>query len=122
MARLFAGEVDGVIWGRQRMRPATPTAAAAIDALSGYRQNHRQRLNYRSQRHAGYPLGSGGIESAHKFICPVRLKRSGAWWYVANSHHRLALRGAQYNGTFAQVFARYRQQRLAKSQQKNVKK
>src|SRR3954470_9321385 len=28
MARLFAGEVDGVIWGLQRMRPATATAAA----------------------------------------------------------------------------------------------
>lgn len=122
MARLFAGEVDGVIWGLQRMRSATDTAAAEIADLSGYLQNNHARINYRSQRHAGYPLSSGGIESAHKFICHVRLKRSGAWWYVANSHHMLALRCAKYNGTFERVFARYRQRMLAKSQQKNVKK
>ncbi len=122
MARLFAGEVDGVIWGLQRMRPASDPAAVEIADLIGYLQYNRDRLNYRSRRHAGYPLGSGGIEAAHKFICHARLKRSGAWWYVANSNHMLALRCAKYNGTFERVFAQYRRKMLAKSQQKNVKK
>ena len=122
IARLFAGEVDGVIWGLRRMRPATDTAAAEIENLIGYLQNNRSRINYRSQRKGGYPLGSGGIESAHKFICHVRLKRSGAWWYVANGNHMLALRCAKYNGTFERVFEQYRQKMLEKSQQKNVKK
>jgi len=121
-ARLFAGAVEGVIWGLRRMRPTTPTAAAAIDDLSGYLQNNRDRIHYRSQRKAGYPLGSGGIESANKFICHVRLKRSGAWWYVANGNHMLALRCAKYNGTFERVFERYRQKMLEKSSQNNPKK
>ena len=120
MARLFAGEVEGVIWGLQRMRPAA--AAAAIAKLVGYLREHSRRVNYGAQRKAGYPLSSGGIESAHKFICHARLERSGAWWYVANSNHMLALRCAKYNGTFERVFARYEQTMLAKSQQKNVKK
>jgi hypothetical protein len=51
------------------------------------------------------------MESAHKFLCHVRLKRSGAWWYEDNSNQMLALRCAQYNGTFAQVFARLRGQK-----------
>ena len=122
MARLFAGEVDGVIWGLQRMRPATATTAAAIDKLIGYLREHSHRLNYGAQRKGGYPLGSGGIEAANKFICHARLKRSGAWWYVANSNHMLALRCAKCNGTFERVFDRYKQTVLAKSQQKNVKK
>jgi len=122
MARLFAGEVAGVIWGLQRLRPATLTAMAAIATLSGYLQHNRTRINYRAQRKAGYPLGSGGLESAPKFICHARLKRSGAWWYVANSNHRLALRCAKYNGTFEQAFERYRQRVLEQSQQKNIKK
>ncbi|MBI3302823.1 MAG: ISKra4 family transposase [Deltaproteobacteria bacterium] len=122
MARLFAGEVAGVIWGVQRMRPASPQAAAAINDLIVYLQNNQGRINYRSQRKAGYPLGSGGIESANKFICHVRLKRSGAWWYVANSNHMLALRCAKYNGTFERVFERYRHKILEHAQQKNVKK
>ena len=41
---------------------------------------HRGRTAYRKLRRGGYPLGSGGIESSNKFICHVRLKRSGAWW------------------------------------------
>jgi hypothetical protein len=122
MARRFAGEVAGGIWGLQRLRPASAQATAAIDDLLVYLQNNHARINYRSQRRAGYPLGSGGIESANKFICQVRLKRSGAWWYVANSNHMLALRCAKYNGTFEHVFERYRHKVLEQSQQKNVKK
>jgi hypothetical protein len=121
MARLFAGEVAGVIWGLQRMRPASPQAVIAIDALIVYLQNNQGRINYRSQHRAGYPLGSGGIESATKCICPVRLKRSGAWWYVANSTHMLALRCAKYNGTFERVFERYRHKTLEQSQQRSLR-
>ncbi len=79
-------------------------------------------FHYGAQCKGGYPLGSGGIESANKFICHARLNRLGAWWYVANSNHTLALRCAKYNGTFEHVFDRYKQTMLVKFQQKNVKK
>jgi hypothetical protein len=64
-------------------------------------------------RRGGYPLGSGGIESANKFICHVRLKRSGAWWYIDCSNRMLALRCAKSNGTFDRVFARYQKRQMA---------
>lgn len=120
--RLCAGEGDRGSWGLHRLRPATLTAMAAMDTLSGSLQHNHPRINYRSQRKAGYPLGSGGIESAHKFIGHARRNRSGAWWYVATSTHMLALRCATDHGTFEQVFERYRQRVLEQSQQKNVKK
>jgi len=122
MARLFLGEGDKVRGGLKRMQPSALKAGTEITNLLTYLCNHRHRIAYRSQRHGGYPLSSGGIESAHKFICHVRLKRSGAWWYVANGNHMLALRCAKYNGTFNRVFGRYQQTILAKSQEKNVKK
>jgi hypothetical protein len=109
LARLFYGEVHGVIWGLQRMKPPNAQAAEAIAKLIRYLQRHQERLDYRFARKGGYPMGSGGIESANKFICHVRLKRSGAWWYVTNANQMLALRCAKYNGTFDRVFARYRQ-------------
>jgi len=109
LARLFYGEVHGVIWGLQRMKPRGAPAAEAIAKLIAYLQRHQERLDYRFARKGGYPMGSGGIESANKFICHVRLKRSGAWWYVTNANQMLALRCAKYNGTFDRVFARYRQ-------------
>jgi hypothetical protein len=100
--------VYGVIWGLQRMKPTNAQAAEEIAKLIGYLQRHQERLDYRFARKGGYPLGSGGIESANKFICHVRLKRSGAWWYVTNANQMLALRCAKYNGTFDRVFERYR--------------
>jgi hypothetical protein len=112
MTRLFCGAVGRVIGGLRRMEAASTAAAKAIARLIGYLQAHRCRINYGAQRSGGYPLGSGGIESANRFICHGRLKRSGAWWYEVNSTQMLALRCAKYNGTFARVFARYRRQQL----------
>lgn len=109
LARLFYGEVHGVIWGLQRMKPTDAQAAEEMAKLIRYLQRHQERLDYRFARKGGYPMGSGGIESANKFICHVRLKRSGAWWYVTNANQMLALRCAKYHGTFDRVFARYRQ-------------
>lgn len=109
LARLFYGEVHGVIWGLQRMKPTEAQAAEAIAKLIRYRQRHQERLDDRFARKGGYPMGRGGIESANKFICHVRLKRSGAQWYVTNANPMLALRCAKYHGTFDRVFDRYRQ-------------
>lgn len=67
------------------------------------------RAHYRQLRRGGYPLGRGGIESSNKFICHVRLKHSGAWWYENNSNQMLALRCAKYNGTFERVFKHHQQ-------------
>jgi hypothetical protein len=109
LARLCYGEVHGVIWGLQRRQPTDAQAAEEIRTLIAYLQRHQARVDYRFARKGGYPMGSGGIESANKFICHVRLKRSGAWWYVTKANQMLALRCATYHGTFDRVFQRYRQ-------------
>jgi hypothetical protein len=74
--------------------------------------NNAKRLHYRTARKGGYPIGSGGIEAANKSISHVRLKRSGAWWYLEQANHMLALRCAIYNGTFERVFAAYKRRAL----------
>lgn len=103
-ARLFCGEGSGVVWGLQRMQPTSDEAAEAIDSACGYLEKRLHQVDYASHRKGGYPIGSGGIESAHRFIGHVRLKRSGAWWYRENSNAILALRCALYNGTLERVF------------------
>jgi len=107
MARLFCGEADKVIWGLERMKPRDTPSRQSINRCCRYLKKHLDRIDYGSHRKGGYPIGSGGIESAHRFICHARLKRSGAWWYVENSNRILALRCADYNGTFERVFQRY---------------
>lgn len=107
MTRLFAGEVRGVLWGLQRMKAHDAQAAEAIRTLLTYLETNQERVNYGRARKGGYPIGSGGIESANKFIAHVRLKRSGAWWYVEKANQMLALRCAKYNGTFNRIFEAY---------------
>jgi uncharacterized protein UPF0236 len=107
LTRLYLGQVGHVLGGLKRMKPCSEDAQKAIDNCWLYLHGHRKRTHYRSCRRGGYPLGSGGMESANKFICHTRLKRSGAWWYETNSNQMLALRCAKYNGTFDQVFRRY---------------
>lgn len=108
VARLFCGDVDGVIDGLAGMEPRDPEASEEIRKLVGYLTNNRDRVNYGFARKGGYPIGSGGIESANKLISHVRLKRSGAWWYVEKANQMLALRCAKYNGTYDRVFEAYK--------------
>jgi hypothetical protein len=108
LTRLYLGKVGWVLGGLRRMQPASEEARKAIDNCWIYLHAHRHRTPYGKLRRGGYPIGSGGMESSNKFIGHVRLKRSGAWWYEANSNEMLALRCAKYNGTFDRVFERYR--------------
>jgi hypothetical protein len=111
LTRLYLGHVGAVLGGLRRMQPTSHEAAKAIRNCWGHLQAHRHRTHYGTLRRGGYPLGSGGIESSNTCICHVRLKRSGAWWYTDRSNQMLALRCAKYNGTFDQVFARFRQEK-----------
>ena len=119
MTRLYLGKISAVLGGLKRMQVMsgvglTSTSEEAEQAISNgweFLHKHRGRTHYRQLRRGGYPLGSGGIESSNKFICHIRLKRSGAWWYEINCNQMLALRCAKYNGTFDQVFVRH-QERL----------
>ena len=87
--------------------PGAGTAAEEIAKLITYLDNNRDRLGYDDCQEQGFPIGSGGIESANKYISHARLKRSGAWWVAENGNNMLRLRCAMYNGTFDQVFRKY---------------
>ncbi len=96
------------------MRPRTPDAEETIRGLSIYLEGQRERIGYRELRQRGLPRGSGGVESANKLICHVRLKRSGAWWLEANGNAMLRIRCAIYNGTFERIFTDYMAKHRAK--------
>ena len=111
LTRWYMGKAGTVRGGLRRMQPTSAEALKAIDNCWVYLHDHRGRTHYGKLRRGGYPLGSGGMESSNKFICHVRLKRSGAWWYEESSNQMLALRCAKYNGTFDQVFTRSQHQK-----------
>jgi len=55
-------------------------------------------LDYKGALEKGLPIGSGEIESAHRYVIQKRLKLSGAWWTVENIKQMLALRVLRANG------------------------
>src|SRR5688500_13160666 len=81
LTRLYVGKVGWVLGGLKRLQATSDEASKAITNCWDYLNDHRDRTHYRQFRRGGYPLGSGGIESTNKFICHVRLKRSGAERY-----------------------------------------
>jgi hypothetical protein len=107
LARLGEDRVEHVIAGLCRMEPTTNKALDEINKLIVYLENQQDRFGYDSAKAEGMPIGSGGIESANKFIGHVRLKRSGAWWLVENGNGMLRLRCALYNGTFDRALENY---------------
>lgn len=61
MARLFWGEIAGVIWGLQRMQPCNQEAATQIKKGLGYLENNKERMDYGSLRKGGIPWEAGGL-------------------------------------------------------------
>lgn len=108
LCRLFFAEIDEVLSDLSDMDPRTEEANAEIGKLITYFSNNYERIHYRGDRIGGYPIGSGGIESANKFICHTRMKRSGAWWVKATGNHMLRIRCAIYNGTYDRMFEKYK--------------
>jgi len=50
------------------------------------------QLKYQDALNKDLPIGSGEIESAHRYVVQKKLKLSGAWWEIQNAEHMLALR------------------------------
>ena len=117
LVRLCMGNVKTVIAALRRRRPRNNEVQEEIRKLIGYLENNSHRIDYISDLKQGFPIGSGGIESANKFICHTRMKRSGAWWVVASGNAMLRVRCAIYNRTFNRVFEQYIKKRPGKKLQ-----
>ena len=53
---------------------------APVRACYRYIKNRTHQLDYKAALDQGLPIGSGEIESAHRYIIQQRLKLPGAWW------------------------------------------
>ncbi len=68
--------------------PEVDDEHAPVRTCHRYLSARADRLNYRQALAEGLPIGSGEIESAHRYVAQQRLKRPGAWWRI--EHARLA--------------------------------
>lgn len=70
----------------------------AIRKCHQYLSKRINYLDYKGTLEKGLPIGSGEIESAHRYVIQKRLKLAGAWWTLENIKQMLALRILRANG------------------------
>jgi hypothetical protein len=84
----------------------------AVKGLLGYIKANLDRVDYPRFRSLGLPIGSGIVESAHKHVLQVRMKRAGQHWAPDRCRRMARLRAA--NRTCGPHFAtRLRETRRA---------
>ncbi len=72
-------------------------AKKTLDNLSNYLERFSDACHYELYKIQGLPLGSGEVESAHRYIPQKRLKIPGATWHPLTINPMLALRVIRVN-------------------------
>jgi hypothetical protein len=75
----------------------TPEEMAPVRRCWRYLSQRQDQLDYASAISQSLPIGSGEIESAHRYLVQKRMKLPGAWWSPQNAKHMLALRVCRAN-------------------------
>lgn len=84
---------DGVLAELRALVAAHPDLPEAAKPLA-YLEKRQAQLHYPQFAAAGWPLGSGMVESANKLVVEDRLKGAGMHWVEVNVNPMLALRNA----------------------------
>lgn len=129
LEELKHGDPDAVLRAVEalpRVRGTGPSGAQyPRDAALRYLRARRAQIRYAECLAAGYPIGSGAVESANKLVVEARLKGSGMHWARANVNPMLALREAlcseRWAAAWATITAEQRRERLARRAQRGAR-
>lgn len=78
---------------------------APVRKLIRYIENRPGQFDYQNAIKNNLPIGSGQIESAHRYVIQLRLKLTGAWWKKDNADNMLSLRTLRANNMWEQYWA-----------------
>jgi len=92
---LYAGHVQGILDDLDK---------AGLSDEPHFFQTHQSRMDYAAFREAGYPMGSGSVESEVKQF-KARLTGAGMHWSRSGAEHMLLLRAAVLDGSFDRRWA-----------------
>jgi hypothetical protein len=106
-AQLKQGNVEEVQAGLvpHLEAPEVADALAPVRCCYRYIANRSGQFEYQRALAADLPIGSGEIESAHRYVIQQRLKLAGAWWKEETAAAMLALRTLRANGEWNQYWA-----------------
>jgi len=102
--RLLEDRVEEVIANiSEKPKKSSRQERESREKLVNYYESHIKRMRYKSYIEAGYLIGSGPIESAHRTVIQERLKLSGQRWTKRGAQQILNLRVANLSGHWERV-------------------
>jgi hypothetical protein len=104
---------------------ADPTQAATAQAATlEYLRKREDRIQYARFQAAGYPIGSGIVESANKLVVEARLKGAGMHWARHNVNALVALRAVacsdRWTAVWPQIWQHLRHVRTQRQRQQRA--
>jgi hypothetical protein len=92
--RLLDDQLRQVLRAVRDLYPQGVPLPEGVRQAVGYLFANRRRMRYGTFRQAGYPIGSGTVESACKVLVQQRMKQAGMRWSRHGAQAMLALRCA----------------------------
>lgn len=95
-----AGKVAGHIRMSAAKKKLTPEKQKTADACATYIANHKPYTHYAKYLEAGYPIATGVIEGACRYLIKDRMDITGARWSVLGAESILKLRSLVTSNDF----------------------
>lgn len=76
-----------------------------VQGALAYLEKRERQMQYPRSQAAGWPIGSGSVESGHKVVMQARLKGAGMHWNRTHVNPLLALRTVECNDRWRQGWA-----------------
>ncbi len=106
---LWAGQAETVVVALQALDLEMQPYPEIVQQASGYFQDRVPKMRYADFRAAGYPIGSGTVESAARNVVQPRMRRPGRGWARENADAMLAALAEFHSGrlhsTWQHVYA-----------------
>lgn len=118
LLRLLHGQVSGVAAGMRRSatkRGFLPAHRRAIDRCADYLLKYAEYLRYDEYLEAGFPISTGVIEGACRYLVKDRMDITGARWGLDGAEAVLRLRALKASGDFDAYWAFHEHQELRRN-------
>lgn len=102
---LWLGHLSDVNSALERVDPPRAIDPGEVEMSIGYFQRQQDRMKYHQYRIAGYPIGSGAVESGINNVVHHRMKRQGRGWHRDSVNPMLAALSELHSGRFDRAWA-----------------
>jgi len=103
---LWAGNVPAVVQALEALNLSEGDYPDEVHQAPGYFAKREEAMHYAKFRIAGYPIGSGTVESAARNVVQPRMRRPGRGWGREYADAMLAALGEFHSGRLNQTWGR----------------